>query len=301
MNSRLVTDTTDFFSIDYGDEILIGNRQYTVKGHEREYSFGVEDVKYWVKKAVDSETGERKIIKLTFFESFETSVGGVKIRCFRNPDKEGEILALMKNHPCFMQGKAYRDAKDNNVRVLDVVPGSSLYSYIRSLRMDYETYFHEVLPGILKKLTQAFEAIRFLHAHGFRHGDIREDHLMVERDTGNYVWIDFDYDYRTTKNPYVLDIIGLGNILLYLVGKGFHDLHRIRNERSIYGNLIERLDPGDFSVLHKWRLSNLRKLFPFIPKMLNDILLHFSEGAYVYYEYVEELIEDFDRCLYLVL
>jgi hypothetical protein len=167
--------------------------------------------------------------------------------------------------------------------------------------MDYETYFHEVLPGILKKLTQAFEAIRFLHAHGFRHGDIREDHLMVERDTGNYVWIDFDYDYRTTKNPYVLDIIGLGNILLYLVGKGFHDLHRIRNERSIYGNLIERLDPGDFSVLHKWRLSNLRKLFPVIPKMLNDILLHFSEGAYVYYEYVEELIEDFDRCLYLVL
>lgn len=301
MNSRLVTDTTNFFSIDYGDEILIGNRQYTVKGHEREYSFGLEDVKYWVKKAVDSETGERKIIKLTFFESFKTSVGGVKIRCFRNPDKEGEILALMKDHPYFMQGKAYRDAKDNNVRVLDVVPGSSLYSYIRSFKMDYETYFHEVLPGILKKLTQAFEAIRFLHAHGFRHGDIREDHLMVEPGTGNYVWIDFDYDYRATKNPYGLDIIGLGNILLYLVGKGFHELHRIRNERSIYGNLIECLDPGDFSVLHKWRLSNLRKLFPFIPKMLNDILLHFSEGAYVYYEYVEELIEDFDRCLYLVL
>ena len=38
---------------------------------------------------------------------------------------------------------------------------------------------------------------------------------------------------------------------------------------------------------------NLRKLYPFIPVTLNSILMHFSTGAGVYYEAVEEIIEDF--------
>ncbi|QTA90180.1 protein kinase [Desulfonema magnum] len=297
---RLFTDTTDFFSIDCGDQILIGEKQYTVTGYERERRFGISDPKFWVKRAVDSETGEKKLIKLSYFESFETSLGGVKIRCFRNPDKEGDILELVKDHPYFMHGTAYRDSKNNNIRVLDIIRGKNLFVYIDSLNMNHEVYFRTILPDILKKLLKAFEAMRFLHINGFRHGDIRNDHIIIENSTGNYVWIDFDYDYDAPENPFGLDVFGLGNILLCTIGKGFHSLYMINDDTATYGDLIHRLEPEDFSILDKWRLVNLRKLYPYIPKVFNDILMHFSRGSEIYYESADEIIEDVSRCLYSV-
>ena len=300
MGGRQFTDTTDFFAIDYGDEILIGGKRFVVKGVARETRFGLEDPKFWVKRAEEIETGERKFIKLTFFESFGTSIGGVKIRCFRNPAKEGKILELVKNHPSFMHGEAYQDTKGNVVRVLKVVHGPSFFNSIDRYKMKYEDYFQQILPGILKKLVPAFEAIRFLHINGFKHGDIRNDHIIINRDNGTYVWIDFDYDYEATENPFGLDIFGLGNILIYAIGKGFHNLHMISSDARIYGDLIDRIGPEDFSILDKWRFINLRKLYPTIPKMLNDILMHFSQGAHVYYEIVDELLEDLNRCLYSI-
>lgn len=228
MAGKLFTDTSDFFAIDCGDAIQIGEKQYAVTGHERERRFGISDPKFWVKRAVDPDTGEKKLIKLTYFETFETTLGGVKIRCFRDPDKEGRILELVKEHPYFMQGESFLDVKDNNIRVLDIVRGSNFFVYMDSLQMDHKTYFRTMLPGILKKLTEAFEAIRFLHKNGFRHGDIRNDHIIIEKATGNYVWIDFDYDYEAPENPFGLDIFGLGNILICAIGKGFHNLHTIK-------------------------------------------------------------------------
>jgi len=300
VSGRQFTDTTDFFAIDYNDEILIGGKRYGVKGFARETRFGIEDPKFWVKRVVDLETGERKIIKLAFFESFETHIGGVKIRCFRNPAKEGKILVLVENHPSFMQGKPYLDAKGNVVRVLDVVRGPNFFNYIGHFKMRYEDYFQQALPGILKKIVRAFEAIRFLHINGFKHGDIRNDHIIINRANGNYVWIDFDYDYEATENPFGLDIFGLGNILIFAIGKGFHNLSVISSDRKLYSDLIDRVEPEDFSLLDKWRFINLRKLYPTIPKMLNDLLMHFSQGADVYYEVVDELIEDLNRCLYSI-
>ena len=300
MEEKIFTDTTNFLAIDYGDIILIDQKRYKVKGHEREGRFGMDDPKFWVKKAVDLETGERKIIKLSYFESFETSLGGVKIKRFRNPDKEGNVLVLAKNHPYFMHGTMHRDSKGNNIRVLDIVRGPSFFVYISTLKMDHENYFHTALPGILKNLARAFEAIRFLHINGLNHGDIRNDHVIVEENTGNYVWIDFDYDYQSSENPYGIDIFGLGNILIYAIGKGFHTHHEIKSNRSYYGDLIDRLEKEDFSVLQKRRFLNLKKTYPYIPNMLNDILMHFSNGANVYYEFVEEIIEDLNRCLYSI-
>jgi hypothetical protein len=299
MKERVFTDTSNFLSIDYGDIILIGDKRYKVTGHERERRFGMDDPKLWVKKAVDLGTGEKKIIKLTYFETFETVLGGIKIRRFRNPDKEGNVLNLVKNHPYFMQGTVHIDEKGNNIRVLDIVNGPNFYVYISSLEIDYETYFQSVLPGILRHLVRAFEAIRFLHINGVTHGDIRNDHAIVEEDTGNYVWIDFDYDFETTENPYGLEIFGLGNLLTYAIGKGFHTYYAIQ-DKSVYGDLIDRVEADDFSILTKGRFLNLRKLYPCIPSTLNDILLHFSRGANVYYEYVEEMLEDLNRCIYAV-
>ncbi|MFA4917085.1 MAG: hypothetical protein WC560_10495, partial [Syntrophales bacterium] len=61
MNERVFKDTTDFCSIDYGDIIQIGNKRFLVIGHERESRFGMDEPKFWVKKVVNTETGEKKI------------------------------------------------------------------------------------------------------------------------------------------------------------------------------------------------------------------------------------------------
>jgi tRNA A-37 threonylcarbamoyl transferase component Bud32 len=298
MTGRQFTDTSDFYSIDCGDKIIVADRVLTVTGHEWERRFGIEDPKMWVKRAVEDATEQKKIVKLSFLESFYTTLAGVKIRCFRNPDKEGQILSLVRDHPLFMQGESYHDPKGNNIRIIDIVRGPNFFNYINTIRMDHRQYFHEVLPDIFKKLIKAFEAIRFLHINDYRHGDIRNDHLIFQRKTGNYVWIDFDYDYSATENPFAMDLFGLGNILLYAIGKGFHDLYMITHNTDFYGDLQDNLEERDFSLLDKWRFINLRKIYPYIPKMVNDVLMHFSKRSNVYYETIDELLEDINRCYY---
>lgn len=295
MDQRQFTDTSNVFSIDYGDVILVNGKRFQVTGHERERRFGIEDPKFWVKKVIDLETGEKKIIKLSFFETFELLLGGVKINCFRNPKKEGEILSMVKGHPHFMQGWSYPDSKGNIMRILDIVQGPNFFIYLASLSMDHETYFNETFPKVLEHLIKVFDAIRFLHMKGFNHGDIRNDHIIVEQVTGNYIWIDFDYDFITNENPYGLDIIGLGNILLYSVGKGFHTKREISENTVLYGDLRDRVNPGDFSIINRRRFVNLKKLYPYIPDRLNDMLIHFSMGAEIYYESVQEIIDGLNR------
>ena len=88
MKERIITDTTNFFSIERGDIIVVEGKYYRVTGYERERRFGVEDPKFWVKRVIDTKTGEKKIIKLSFFESFNIRIGGMEIDYFRNPEKE---------------------------------------------------------------------------------------------------------------------------------------------------------------------------------------------------------------------
>jgi len=294
---HVFTDTSNFFSISAGDIIDVGNRRYLVKGEQKEARFGIEDPKFWVKNAVDLETRERKILKLYYSETFTTNLGGVKINCFRNPWKEGDILKLVQGHPSFMQGYTYNDEADNPVRVLDIVHGTNFLHYLDQFRLPHKTYFWTILPDILKRLVEAFQAIGHLHRNGFRHGDIRNDHLFVNQGRRHYVWIDFDYDFELMENPFSLDLFGLGNILINAVGKGFHELYLIRNDPYVYKDLIDHLTPEDFSLLHKSRLVNLRKLYPYIPTMLNNVLLHFSRGAHVFYENVDEITEDIEGYL----
>lgn len=292
---RIFTDTGNFFAIDYGDIIEVNGNQYLIKGHEREDRFGLDEPKFWVKKAIDVTSGERKILKLSFFETFETSIGVVRIPCFRNPEKEGAVLKLVKDHPHFMHGKEFIDIKGNSVRVIDIVQGKNLYRHIETLDMDHKQYFYEIFPGILKNLIKAFESLRLLHVNGLRHGDVRNDHIIIENDTGNYVWIDFDYDYESMESPFSLDIMGLGNILLFTLGKGFHNLQEEDKGTLVYKELREIAEPEDFSILHKWRFMNLKKLYPYIPNGLNDILAHFTLGANIFYESVDEVVDDLKK------
>ncbi|MEZ4602249.1 MAG: hypothetical protein R2861_02210 [Desulfobacterales bacterium] len=129
-------------------------------------------------------------------------------------------MALVKDHPHFMHGTAFYDEKGNNVRVLDIVNGKNFYQCLHGIDLDHRRYFKEMLPGILTKLLAAFNALRLLHQNGLKPGDIRNDCLIIE-EIGNYVWIDFDYDFDSVEKPFSLDLIGLGNILTFAIGKGF--------------------------------------------------------------------------------
>jgi hypothetical protein len=298
MTKKVFTETSDFYAIDYGSELHLPNgKRYSIIGNSKERRFGVEDPKFWVKNAIDLDTQEKKIIKIEYFESFITTLSGVHIRCFRDPKKEADILDLVKGHPLFMHGTSCFDPKGFNVRILDIVRGQNLYTYIEGIDSSYSEYYHNILPEILTRLLATFEALQYLNASGFRHGDVRNDHIIIENNTGNYVWIDFDYDYESTENPFALDIFGVGNILLYTIGKGFHTLYMIDGYREKYGDLVENLYVEDFSLLDKWRYVNLKNVYPVISDSLNNILLHFSKGSEVYYESVQEVIDDLKEAI----
>jgi hypothetical protein len=295
--TRCFTDTSDFLAIRAGDEIKLNGRRYLVTGEERERRFGMDDPKFWVKRVTEMETGIRKIAKLSFFETFDTRLGDLIIHRYRSPQKEERILELCRDHPNFMQGKGVLDDRENLVRVLDIVQGKNFMIHLQDLHLHHETYFKEELPRVLSRLSTAFAAIGFLHQSGFRHGDIRNDHIIVEKKSGRYVWIDFDYDFEAPENPFGLDMFGIGNILIYAVGKGFHTRHMIQNDTDTYHGLIDRLEAEDFSILIPNRLVNLQKLYPYVPLMLNNILMHFSVGAPISYDSVDEILEDLDGYL----
>jgi hypothetical protein len=288
------TDTSQFMNIDYGDVISLDGLHYLVLRNEVERRFGLDDPKYWVKRCQVLETGERKILKLVFHETFPLKIGDYTIRCHRSPEKEARILNLVRQDIRFMQGHTCLDTKRNNVRIIDIIQGQRLDTRVEDLEMDHETYFHTEFPAILEKYLGSMEAIAFLHANFEKHGDIRRDHLWVEYDTGHYRWIDFDYAFDFHENPFGLDIFGLGNILMFLTGKGEHTISSMQGTPDLD---LSSYTSDDFSLMFPHRLANLRKLFPYIPKELNNVLTHFSAATYVFYESVDEMLEELRTCL----
>lgn len=288
----LYTDTSDFMRITSGDVIRLGDAHYLVARDEMERKFGLEDPKFWVKRCRWLEGDEPRILKLVFHETFTQRLGQVEISCYRSGHKEARILDLVRGDPRFMQGFTLPDAAGNLVRVLEVIRGQRLDDVIDRIEDDHETYFHTRYPALLEKYLGACAAIGFLHRHGEKHGDVRNDHVWVESDTGAFRWIDFDYGYDHQPSPFGLDIFGLGNVLLLLTGKGFHTVQDLIDRFDDLG-----LEPADFSLVFRHRLVNLQRLFPYIPDTLSRVLLHFSQGAEVFYETVDELLDDLGPCL----
>jgi hypothetical protein len=292
---KVHTDTTEFFDIGYGDVILLDGRPYLIRNSAREGRFGLDDeVKHWVKRGIDLACGDMCIVKLVFYEKFKTTVGGIAFDCFRSPRKEARILDLVKDHPHFMHGISILDEKQNPVRVLEYITGKTLAGHVEDLTQDHETYFHETLPEILGQYLKCLEAIRFLHEHGEKHGDIRRDHILIDKQSGHYRWIDFDYNYRHRENIYGYDLFGLGNILLFIVGKGDVLLYDLKQREAL---VLDRLHEGDCNIVFHNRVANLQKVYPYIPEAMNQVLLHFSHGAHWYYERVDQLIEDLQSAM----
>ncbi len=294
---NIVSDTSEFMSIGAGDVLELGGAYYLVRGEEIEGRFGLDgEPKFWVKKAVDLSDGTAKVIKLVFHESFKMQLGTLLIDCFRSPQKESRILDKTRHDPYFMKGFTIQDRSGNLVRIIDKIQGTRFYDFINDLKEKHEAYFHKTFSNVFNNIVLCVEAIARLHRMEELHGDIRNDHIFINRGDKRYIWIDFDYTYEWSENRFGVDLYGLGNILLFTVGKGFHNV----TDMSACGppglKMLSCLRQEDMSLFFKHRVANLQKLFPYIPDSINHVLLHFSQGAEVFYETSEELVHDLKVC-----
>ncbi len=295
---KVYMDTSNFSSIDYGDIINVDERYFVVTGHTVEGRFGVDDQpKQWVPKVVDLESNIHYIIKLVFHEVFSVTVGSFTIPCYRSPEKEARILELTHDHPRFMQGKSVEDEVGNLVRILDVISGRRLDKYIYRFAGSHEEYFFSHLPAILTQYIECAKAISLLHEAGFRHGDIRRDHILVEYDSGLFRWIDFDYEFYLPERPFALDVFELGNLLMFLVARGNFHPREIVDDPSLGTKVLETITQDDLSLLSRNRVVNLKKLFPYIPDPLNNIFMRFSQATTIWYDSVNELVEDVESAI----
>ncbi len=286
---RISEDTTDYMGLAAGTVLRLEGSHYFVTGEAKEGRFGiVEQPKFWVKYAYDLEDGARKILKLVFHEQFSATLGHISVRCRRDPDKESRVLELTAGDERFMQGRTVHDALGNNVRILDFIPGRSLYTHVVTVDQPHEVYFHETLPEILHRILGCIEAVEWLHRNGEQHGDVRNDHILIEGGTGRYRWIDFDY----TVNYLDYDIWSMGNLLTYAVGKGIRTCKEAvatLEARSVGGTSI---GPDDALLFFKYRLANLGKIYPYIPRELNDLLMRFSTSTMEFYEDLGTMVQD---------
>ncbi|UCD78644.1 MAG: hypothetical protein JSW26_25090 [Desulfobacterales bacterium] len=282
-------DTSAFMSIDAGSVLRLDGNDYLVVGYAREGRFGLdEQPKFWVKTVIDLTTGERKIVKLVFHETFTSRIGSTVFTCRRSPRKESEILRRMRGHPNFMQGKAVSDAVGNLVRIIDFIPGPTLYEYLRRLDISHQAYYRQIFAKLMGSVIECIDAIAQLHRQGLHHGDIRADHILLKKQMSDYVWIDFDFEVGYPA----YDLFCLGNVLLQVAGKGRHSLHDIGLRPSAYPGAVDTLVLGDMSLMFRHRVANLRKLFPHISVDLNDILMRFSAGSTNPYRDVDTLLAD---------
>ena len=287
---NIITDTSDFFRVDYDDVVALNDHPYLIRNYEREGRFGIdEQPKFWVRRAIDLADGSLKIMKMVFHEKFRAHVGSIVFDCVRSPRKEARILDLVRGNPSFMQGFSVEDAAGNIVRVIDYIHGTTMDHYISGLKKEHEEYFYTDFPSLLDVFIELVRGIRYLHDQGEKHGDIRRDHIIRDGRAGQYCWIDFDFNYWHRENMYGYDLFGLGNIVVFLAGRGDHTIQGLAADDH---PARSRLSNEDMNIFFRNRVVNLKKIFPYIPDELNNLLLHFSAGARAFYDDTSQLLDD---------
>lgn len=298
---KIYGDTSDFTSIRYGDIIHVDDRYFLVVGHTREGRFGIDDqIKPWVPKVQDLISGERHILKLVFYETYQLNVGNLKVTCYRSPEKEARVLELVADNPYFMHGYSVLDEADNLVRILDVVDGRRMDTCLGQIGRDHRDYIQNHIKEVLGRFLKSVEGIELLHANGLKHGDIRRDHIFINREDGTFRWIDFDYDFHLPERPFAMDLYGLGNVLLYILGRQNFRPEDVLRHPDMGEKVLSTLHVNDLSLVAKDRIFNLKKLFDYIPSFLNDILMHFSAGTRVFYNSVGEFRQDLQAAYDLI-
>lgn len=291
---RVITDASDWTRIGRGDVLHLEDHRFLITGHTYESRFGISDQpKYWVFRAVDVDSGKDKIVKMPFEEAFDVRIAGLKIHCYRSSEKEARVIELVCGDSRFMQGYTVKDDKNNPIRIIDFIRGDSLFVTIHKNNKPHDQYYHEDLPALLRNLLDCLHAINLLHNNHTCHGDIRNDHIIIDTSTGRYRWIDFDL------NQHVLDfdLWSLGNIINNTVAKGFVSFTRAMKGNEFSDAVKQNLARKDASAFYEYRIMNLQKLYPYISKRLNDILMHFTVKPVAFYENVRQLIRDYREML----
>jgi hypothetical protein len=287
---RVVTDTSDYMAIDRDHIVDVGSELFLVNLTEKEKRFGLEgEPKFWVKRCLALSSGKTHILKMVFVETFRAQVGNHQFICRRDPDKEAAVLQRFRGDPRFMQGRAARDARGNLVRIIDYIDGEDLITHLGHGDMPHERYFDTVFPSIFSRTVESVRAIRDLHQTGLYHGDIRNDHIFVERGSGRFRWIDFDVNEDTP----LFDVWAIGNILHFVVCGGFLVFREALARDPL---LSGRFDDGDGSVFFPHRIMNPKKVYPYIPETLNRVLLRFSLGCRSPYGNAAEIAADLSEC-----
>jgi hypothetical protein len=290
---RVVEDTSDYFRVDYDDVVVLDGRPFFVRNYEREGRFGIDDEpKFWVRRAVDLEDGATVIIKIPFFERFTAHIGGIPFQCVRSHKKEARILDLVQGHENFMQGCEAHDQAGTPVRIIGYIRGTRYCDHVLTLGAAHEDYFHNHFPAVLGEFMELVRAIALLHGHNERHGDIRRDHIIRENATGQNRWIDFDFLCHHPENPWGYDLFGLGNVLAYITGRGDVTVQELRVQRP---EVLERLRDEDLNIVFHNRVMNLGKVYPYVPETVLRVLGHFTSGARIFYEHIDELIADLEE------
>jgi len=289
-NFKIISDTSDFYRVEYDDVVLLDGKPYFIRNNEREGRFGIdEQQKFWVKRARDLTDGSIKILKLVFHERFNAKVGDITFECFRSPKKEARILDITRGNNRFMQGFSVLDESGNIIRILDFIHGKNFGDTIIRMNASHEEYYSKNFPGILDEYIELVKAIQFLHKHSEKHGDIRRDHIIWQKEEGRGVWIDFDFNYIHKENLFGYDLFGLGNILVFIAGGGDVTVQGLHECNS---PAINRLTADDINIIFKNRVVNLKKVFPYISESLNLVLMHFSASANTFYENTQQFLDE---------
>ena len=288
---RVLRDTSNFMTIDRGDVLDLGDHPYLVCGNEREGRFGIDDQpKYWVKRAVSLLTGRVHVIKLVFHESFSTGVNGEQYACERSAQKEAQVLEAVRSHANFMHGRTVLDEGGNLVRIIDFIEGQTLLEYLGGLKMTHEQYVERTLPRVLAETYDCIAGIAYLHGRGLCHGDIRNDHIIIDAHSGRARWIDFDF----TRPSLAFDVWSLGNVLNCVLAKGFVTFHGLRGSRP---DLLDVLTEEDASAFFPHRLMNLVKIYPHLPQGLTRMLRKFAVGSCERYQHADQIADDLGACM----
>jgi hypothetical protein len=287
---RIITDTSNFYMVEFDDVVILDGRPYLIRHCEREGRFTIDEhPKFWVKRAIDLKDGSKKVIKMVFHEKFTATVGGLTFDCVRSPGKEARILDMVRGHQKFMQGFSVKDTAGNIIRIIDYIPGSTIADRILEQAKGHEEYYYYHFPDIFNEFILLVEAIKFLHDNGEKHGDIRRDHIIYGTHDGMYRWIDFDFNYWHQGNMFSYDLFGLGNVLIYLAGQGDVTEWQLNEDAP---SVLEKLGEDDMNIVFRHRVANLQKIYPYITDQLAFVLEHFSIGADTFYEDTGEFLDN---------
>jgi hypothetical protein len=288
---RVLRDTSNFLTIERGDILELDGALYVVCGNEHEGRFGIdEQPKYWVKRATSLATGSVHIIKMAFQESLTASIDGQQFTCERDGWKEGQVLQAVCDHPNFMHGKSVMDASGNLLRIIEFIPGKTLLRHLGDLAMPHVQYMEQYLPHLLVQTYECCAGIALLHELSLCHGDIRNDHLILDDRDGRIRWIDFDF----ARPSLLFDVWCLGNVLNCVLAKGFVTFHGLRQSQPA---LLARLDDHDASMFFRHRVMNVDKVYPHLPRCFSSMLARFSVGDTRRYERADQFVSDLGECL----